>query len=86
MAEPAIHALPENTWVKVATGVTQGMVWVLKTNAVYVHTYRLTGNPAPTDLTDSAPLPYPGLPISSEEAIDVYLRAEGFDGVAWVGL
>ena len=86
MSDPTVVLLTAGTWVKVATSVTQGMIWVLKTRATYVQTYRNTGGAAPADLNDAAPLPEPGLPISSDDLIDVYVRAEGFDGACWVGV
>lgn len=77
MANPAITAIPANTWVKVATDVTTGQVWRREKTVTYAHTYRLTGQAAPTDLTDAV-VAFDGcdnMPISASAGIDVYIYA-----------
>jgi len=74
MADPLIVNCPADTWTKVATGVKTGQIHKFKPiDAYIVRTYRDTGNPAPTDLSDAIDFDCKSLPISSSAAIDVYL-------------
>jgi hypothetical protein len=83
MADPAIVACPAGQWTAVATNITTGL---LNRNSskpsVYKQTYRMTGNPAPTDLSDAAPLFAKEITeeISSSAAIDVYVWPIGAAG------
>ncbi len=76
MANPAVVDCPADTWTKVATAVKTGGVWIMDTGpSVYKHTYRDTGDSAPTDDTDA--IDFEGrdyLPISSDVDIDVYIK------------
>lgn len=86
MADPVITAIPVDTWVKVATGVTTGMVHILKTDPDrYVWTYRDTLGAAPTDDSESVPF-NPALQISASAAIDVYVKTKGEAGSVRVDL
>ena len=82
MANPTIVNCAADTWVKVATNVTNGQIHVKDTSPRYLSTYRVTGDPAPTDDADSVQLfastPYSY--ISSTVAIDVYVKAIGEAG------
>jgi hypothetical protein len=81
MADPVGVDCPADTWTKVATNVTAGMVWLLiNAPSQYFFTYRDTGNPAPTTLDDrtlfastSIDGTTPGMPISAATGIDVYI-------------
>lgn len=72
MANPVVVACPEGAWTKVASGVTSGLIHVLKTDATYVQTYRVASDPAPTDLTDAVEF-QGSLEIAAAAAIDVYV-------------
>ena len=89
MADPEIISCPKDVWTKIATNVTTGQVHkMLKAPAVYLQTYRETGNSAPTDLSDSVPL-FVGesqVPISSISGIDVYVYPVGKAGSVRVDL
>lgn len=87
MADPVIVACAADTWVKVATNVTTGFVWIMKSGPnVYVQTYRDTGEAAPTDDTDAVKMPPPGMPISASAGIDVYIKARNVAGSVRVDL
>jgi len=86
---PVTFDLAVDTWVKVATAVTAGVVRRLSTLPErYLQTIRVTGDPAPTTDADAARLftsnDYAG--ISSDSAIDVYVKARGAAGKVRVDL
>lgn len=81
MANPAVVACTKDAWTKVATNVTAGQVHILsKAPSQYAHTYRLTGEAAPTTLTEAVVVSQISLPISAAAAIDVYVYAYGAAG------
>lgn len=87
MADPAIVACTADTWVKVATNVTTGFVWIADSAPnVYVQTYRDTGGAAPTNDNDAVRMPSPGMPISASAGIDVYIKARKVAGSVRVDL
>ena len=86
MASPVSVTVPVNTWTLVATNVTEGNVWILNNRAVYSHYYVATGGAAPTDMSEAAVLPEPGLPISVDVASDIYVYAAGVAGEVLVAL
>jgi len=76
MADPVIVDItPVSTWVKVATNITNGQIWIVDGNAEYLQTYRMTGNPAPVDNTDAQPINTPSIGISASAGVDVYVKA-----------
>ena len=81
MADPAIVACTKDTWVKVATNVTAGMVHLLSSAPnQYSQTYRMTGEAAPSTLAEAVTVPTTTLTISAAAAIDVYIYAHGAAG------
>lgn len=76
MANPVVVPCALDGWTKVATAATTGFIWIKDTNASYKFTYRMTTDPAPTDLSDAVVLPVPGYIINASAAIDVYIYAE----------
>jgi hypothetical protein len=88
MANPTTISCTKDVWTKVATAVTYGQVWVLNNLPHYIHTYKLTGEPAPNDTTDrpkGAILEH-SANIGSTVAIDVYVMALNEDGLVRVDL
>ena len=84
MANPVIIECPAGVWTLVASNVTAGRIKMASTapNA-YLETYRMTGNPAPTDQSEGVPaFPFDGATadIEAAAAIDVYIMAVGKDG------
>lgn len=79
MAKPKIKSLTKNTWVKVATNVSSGMVWALTLGPVYLHTYRPTGQAAPTSRAEGVKLDE-SMQIYSLTGIDVYVMAAEYAG------
>jgi len=80
MADPVVTAIPVDVWTKVATNVTTGMIYPLKTGGiVHVQTIRDTGGGAPTngDLSEAVPIPDEGAAINSSAGIDVYIAVVG---------
>jgi hypothetical protein len=81
MADPLVIAIPENTWTKVATNVTNGMVHLLTASrGIYLQTYRLTGEAAPTLVSEGVRIFDNEAEISSESSIDVYIYCQGEAG------
>lgn len=83
MANPAIVTCPKDTWTKVATNVTAGVIYNMLPEVEYVQTYRMTGGSAPANDTDAVPAfiyKHDPIGISSTAAIDVYLKAIGEAG------
>lgn len=75
MPDPAIVAItPADTWVKVLTNVTLGQIWIRDNSSEYLQTYRMTGNPAPTNIADAMPINTPSIGVSASAGIDVYIR------------
>ena len=74
MAAPAIVALPANTWAKVATNVTGGIIIVQSpaTLSYIQKTYVATGSAAPTNMTAAVPVRSYETTINVAAAIDVY--------------
>lgn len=86
MANPVMVVCTKDTWVKVATAVTTGMVRKKIMTPTYLHTYRMTGGSAPSDQTDAAKFLGDEIPISASAAIDVYIKAVGKAGKVRVDL
>ena len=78
MANPSIVTLTANTWQKVATNVTTGIIHCKNPDNPVLQTYRMTGESAPTTTTEG--ILWDGespLEISASAGIDVYLYAAG---------
>ena len=89
MTNPAVVTVTANAWTKVATAVTKGQLWIkTRPSTAYLVTYRDTGDPAPTDLTDAVEFDHTGnMPISATAAIDVYVyNPDDVDGKIRVDL
>lgn len=89
MPNPVIKECPKDEWTQVTTtsgtGVTSGIIWLQdKSPNVYLQTYRVEGDPAPTDKTDATPIHGKSIPISSSVPIDVYIQPVSEDGVVRV--
>jgi hypothetical protein len=83
MADPARITCNADEWTIVATNVTSGQVNRLnKKPNLYLQTYRMTGNAAPTDITEGVPVfvDSESEEIASAAGIDVYIMAVGQDG------
>jgi len=77
MADPVIVDIPKGSWKVVATNVTTGQVHKLfEQPNEYLHTYRMTGNPAPSNKNEGIAIFVDNELtelISSVAAIDVYI-------------
>lgn len=51
MANPVVIEIPEGQWIKVAENVTLGTINRLTSDVNYYQTYRVTGQPSPTNPT-----------------------------------
>lgn len=83
MPNPEVFPCPADTWVKVATGKTSGVIH-RRSNApgVYRQTYRITTDPAPTDDADAVLFfgDSNSEVFSNSVPIDVYVKAVGQAG------
>lgn len=80
MANPVVVICIKDEWVKVATNVTEGVIWILGSAPFkYVQSYRNTGSAPPIDVSEGATLDN-GSVIHSELGIDVYVYAVSSDG------
>lgn len=76
--------VPADEWTKVATSVVSGNIRRIELSLIYLQTYRLTGEAAPTLKAEGVLMfdEFPNRePISSTELIDVYVWAVGGAGV-----
>lgn len=86
MADPAIIECPADVWTKVANAVTTGVVHITDNKPnVYLQTYRVAAQPAPTDNDDAIPFDGP-LQISNLTVIDVYVQPTKVAGEVRVDL
>lgn len=75
MANPTIKNCTADTWVKVATNVTAGLVHMIdKKPSMYLHTYRMTGNAAPLSRVGGVVCDQTEI-IEASAEIDVYIYA-----------
>jgi len=79
MANPAISVCTADTWVKVATNVKTATIHK-KITGSYMHTYRLTGGAAPTDLTDAIQMYDQSVEYNHSAEIDIYIYCQGAAG------
>lgn len=87
MADPVVTACAKGAWTKVATSVTSGQIHLLSNAPTqYSQTYRMTGEDAPTDLSDAVVIGQTSIPISAPASIDVYVYAHGSAGSVRVDL
>lgn len=77
MANPLPIKCPKGVWTKVATNVTSGTIGRKGNQGKYTQTYRLTGEYAPTDITEGVLLfaNSESEKIESPDPIDVYVLA-----------
>ena len=88
MANPVIVPCPKGAWTKVATNIVAGQLHNKATLARYFQTYRVTGDPVPTDLTEAVPIfaKEKSIVISNSSPIDVYIYCKGLAGKVRVDL
>lgn len=86
MADPVFVNCAKNAWTKVATNVTAGLVWKANTSPIYFHTYRDTGNPAPTAIGEGVEMQDNIIPISASAGIDAYIYCKNDAGRVRVDL
>lgn len=84
MANPVLVPCPVGLWTKVATNVKSGNIWIMDRMSDYFHTYRDTGESAPSSDDEAVRLAYPGRRIESDISIDVYIKAKTQDGIVRV--
>lgn len=90
MADPVLTPCPKDQWTKIATSVTTGQVHKKSEKPkLYLSTYRMTGNTAPTTIDEGVKMfvnsEITEL-ISSSSAIDVYIWCTEEDGSVRVDL
>lgn len=77
MANPIIVTLAADTWVKVATAVQTGQISIISNlSAQFLTTYRVTGDPPPTEEVEGIRISNKITPIRSNFKIDVYVFAQ----------
>lgn len=86
MANPALIVCTKDTWIKVASAVTSGMVRKITKGVSYLHTYRVASDPTPSNITDAVKFLGDSIPISASAAIDVWIYAQGAAGKVRVDL
>jgi hypothetical protein len=85
MADPVFVPIPADTWTLVAAGVTDGNLYIKDTSPTYLQTYRMAGNPAPTNADDGVQFSENAI-IAADAAIDVYVYAIGKTGRVQVAI
>ncbi|MHC4646823.1 MAG: hypothetical protein ACYTBJ_15095 [Planctomycetota bacterium] len=88
MANPVFVNLTADVWTKIATDVTNGIVWFVDRSPMYLHAYVETGGAAPTVAADGVEVSDDEnvMPISSVTGIDVYIYPKGSAGRVRVDL
>lgn len=90
MANPQFVDCPKDVWTLVATNVVTGQLWRAELGARYLHTYRDTGDAAPTLRDEGMPIfvdtEKDVETISATLGIDVYVYAANQDGRVRVDL
>jgi len=86
MANPVIIDIPIDAWLKVATNVTKGQIHIIETTSQYLHTYRITTDPAPNGVGDGIRMSRGAIEIKSDSLIDVYIYCQEKDGKIRVDL
>lgn len=88
MANPEVIELPKGEWTLVAQAVTRGQIHILEYEPNYYHTYRISGEDAPTEqpMATDPPMYRRSIPIIHSEPIDVYLYVKTADGKVRVDL
>lgn len=85
MANPVYIDLPVNVITKVLTNVTAASIKVSRNQGADIfETYKITGDPAPTELSEFTPWDVVTFPIASinvTAGIDVYLYAKTIGNV-----
>jgi hypothetical protein len=64
---------PEDEWTKVATNIKTGALAIATPGRKVLQTYRNTGEAAPSDRSDAAPIESMYCKITHSDSIDVYL-------------
>jgi hypothetical protein len=83
MPNPQIVQCPQNQWTLIATDQIFGYLYSMsKKPESYLFTYRLTGEPAPTEITEGSPIFRTDEKkfIISGVGIDIYVMAVGNSG------
>lgn len=84
---PTAISIPSNTWIKVATNITIGQIYLtIHPNHYYLVDYRLTGSTAPTDQTTAVTPNSTSIQILNSESIDVYVYCKNNVGGAVVSI
>ena len=87
MPNPIPVDCPSNIWTKVATSVKNGIIWITKSSPhIYLQTWKVTGDPAPTLRSEGVKVLHACIPIQSTINIDVYIHPIGKDGCVRVDL
>lgn len=93
MTNPSSLTLTANVWTKIATNVNKGQVWFLDSYSTYYHTYRDTGEAAPSGNPETGSVAFSlgakrvkasnlgcGMPISTLVGSDIYIFCAGGAG------
>lgn len=87
MADPVLIDCPADTWTKVVTNETSGMIHIKDSSPnVYLQTYRDTGGGVPTLADEGVIIEGNAIEVSSSGAIDVYIYPKGAAGRVRVDL
>lgn len=81
---PSIIACTAETWIKVATGVVDGVVYAMDRNKYY-YTYRITGDVAPVGFTDALYFEK-SFTINYKSPVDIYVVSRKNNGSVRVDL
>lgn len=90
MANPFFIECEKNQWTLVCSNVTTGKLWRARVGANYLHTYRDSGDPAPTERGEGMQIFTDNEPnyeiIKSNIGIDVYIYPVNKNGRVRVDL
>lgn len=90
MANPVDVDCPVGVWTPVAVNVITGMLYRKEIGAIYLYTYRLTGQAAPSDEVGTAQIfideESSQEVIAASAGIDVYIKCKNKSGAVMVAV
>jgi hypothetical protein len=76
MADPVVIPLLKDVWTLVLENATTGIIHIKDERPrLYLQTFRTTGTPAPTDNSDAVRIYGQAAELSTDDFVDVYIKA-----------
>jgi hypothetical protein len=79
MAKPKLRTLTKDVWTKVATSASSMVINVMKPGVMYLQTYRMAGEAAPTNKKEGVEFE-DQLSVYPDHNLDIYIMPLGDTG------